>query len=175
MIKKKKNKNGEVVLSGEEYKFFKEMANNFDQITVIRVGDNKETSEERLERYKESNKDLRRKVAFSIREKVELQGVVAKLKVIVKKDENEIFESFMKMEKEIKILKSQNIDYSDTSFENSDLKSKIRVLNKDIANFKKEINSKNVQMGESRTKNKELQQEVDIRIREDTIFNNMDL
>ena len=164
-----------VVLSDEEYKCFQKMTNKLNGTTIIRVGDGEGTVKEQLKRVKKSNRDLKRKVALSIQEKVELQEDIAKLRAIIGNKGNEEFEILKRMKKEIEKLRLQNSGYSGLLSEKNELQFRIDSLGKDITNFKKEVESKENQIEELKSKNEELKKEIDVRIQEDTIFHNLDL
>jgi septal ring factor EnvC (AmiA/AmiB activator) len=83
------------------------------------------------------------------------------------------------MERSINNLKKQNSEYSDIGPELTGLRSKVRTLESEKKKFEKEleveIHTRESQVEELTTKNKELQTELDIRIEDDDRFKNLDL
>ena len=150
---------------------------------VIMVDDNGKgiPLETQLSDTKCSNEDLRRKVAISIQEKVLLQTEISRLRVIIEKGGNNtsVLAFMTSMEREINSLKRQNSEYSDIGQEMSGLRSKVRSLESQKSSWEKqlknEIETRDIQIDELTVKNKELQTELDIRVQEDSRFNNMDL
>lgn len=169
------NKKDEVILTKEEFRILQKVAQSQ---TIIQIGDSVPTEKEKLEEYKEINTDLRRKVAISIKEKACLQADVDRLKLITERDDGML--SLMEgMERSINRLKKENSEYSNIGPELTGLRSKVRSLkskNKSLENnIKNETELRDLQIDELTVKNKELQTELDIRIQEDTRFNNIDL
>ncbi len=180
MAKKDKEYKDTVHLSQEEYECFKKITDQLDkQTTVIRVGDDRQTSEEQLERHKEINKDLRRKVAISVQEKAKFQTEIERLKAVAGEDSGQTLKMMESMEREINKLKKENLGYYDMDKEVRALRSKKISLGGEINKLQnkleKETETKNNQIEELTAKNIELQAELDIRIKEDNRFDILDL
>ena len=175
MAKKSKKSSDTVVLNNEDYECFKRITNKLNKTIIVKVGAGEGEMKDQLARVKKSNRDLKRKVALSIKEKVELQSDNAKLKSVVSKDDTGIILSFKKMEDEIRNLRLENSGYSELDEDRSRLESEVKVLEEDISKFKKEVKVRDNSIGELTAKNEELQKELDIRIQEDNRFNILDL
>lgn len=169
-------KKDEVILTKEEFRILQKVAQSK---TVIQVGDSKKSDEELLERYKEINADLRRKVAISTQEKSKFQTEIERLKVIAGGDNGSTLKMMESTEREINRLKKQNAGYYTMDKENANLKTKVRKLGFDIDKLTKEsdkkILSQVAQIEKLTSKNKKLQKEIKIRIDADTRFEILDL
>lgn len=169
-------KTDEVVLTKEEFRILQKVAQSQ---TIIQVGDSVPTEKEKLEEYQEINTDLRRKVAISIKEKACLQADIDRLKLITEKDDDGMLSLMEGMERSINKLKKENSEYSDIGSELTGLRGNVRSLeskNKSLEkNLKDEVETRDIQIDELTVKNKELQTELDIRIKDDDRFNNLDL
>lgn len=169
-------KNNEVILTKEEFKILQKVA-QFN--TVIQVGDSISSDKEQLEQYREINKDLRRKVTIGVKEKACFQADIDKLKLIAERDDDGLLSLLEGMERDLNRLKKENSEYTDIGPELTGLRNKVRILestNKSLEkNLEDEVKTRDIQINEMTVTNKELQTELDIRIQEDTRFNNMDL
>lgn len=169
-------KKDEVILTQEEFRILQKVAQSK---TLIQVGDSKPTDEKALEQSQEINADLRRKVAIGIKEKACLQADIDRLQLITEGDDDGMLSLMEGMERSINNLKKQNSEYSDIGPELTGLRSKVRTLESEKKKFEKEleveIHTRESQVEELTTKNKELQTELDIRIEDDDRFKNLDL
>jgi chromosome segregation ATPase len=174
-----KNKKSGVTLTEDEYKVFQKMTNGSGVATVIRVGDSVPTEEDKLKKLEESNKDLIRKVAIGVKEKACLQAEIDKLKLINERDDDGLLNLMESMERDINRLKKENSEYSDIGPELTGLRSSVRKLENDNRilekKLKDEVETRDLQIDELTLKNKELQTELDVRIEEDSRYNNLDL
>ena len=180
MAKKSKKFSDEVTLSNEEYELFKTMTEKLNKTTtVIKVGNDRQTDEEQLERHKESNKDLKRKVAISIQEKAMMQTKIDKLKAVTDKDSSKTLQMMENMERDINKLRKENIGYAAMEDENRILKNKKRSFDTDIGDLQykldKEVRERDKQVSDLTANNDDLQKEIDIRIKEDNRFKMLDL
>jgi hypothetical protein len=169
-------KKDEVILTQEEFRILQKVAQSQ---TIIQVGDSVPTEKEKLKEYQEINADLRRKVAIGIKEKACLQADIDRLKLITENDDDGMLSLMEGMERSINILRKENSEYSDIGPELTGLRSKVRGLeskNKSLEkNIEVEVKTRDLQIDELTVKNKELQTELDIRIKDDHRFNNLDL
>jgi len=179
MAKKNKKISDKIVLSNEEYEVFQKMTNGPNEVTVIKVGNDKQTDKEQLEQCKEINKDLRRKVAISVKEKACFQADIDRLKLIAERDDDGMLSLMEGMERDINRLMKENSEYSDIGPELTGLRNKVRKLESKNKTLEKsledEVKTRDIQIEELTIQNKEFQTELDIRIQCDTRFNNMDL
>ncbi len=180
MAKKSKQSNDDIVLSNAEYKLFEKMTEKLNRnTTVIKVGNDKQTVKEQLERCRESNKDLKMKVAIFIQEKATTQTQIDRLRALVDKDNSKTLQIMENMERDINKLRKENIGYADMKDENRVLKIKKRSFDIDIGQLQKkldkEVKTRDTQIADLTANNSEIQKELDFRIQEDNRFKMMDL
>jgi len=170
----------EISMSKEEFEVVSKLMEKINtKVSVIKVGNDLEADKVRLERIKESNIDLKRKVAISIQEKATMQTKIEKLQALVDKDGNKTLKMMESMEREINKLKKQNMGFYDMDNKNKELKRKVGYCAVEVTELQrrieKEKEEKDKEIDKLVKKNKELQKEIDIRVEEDDRFHNLDI
>jgi len=153
------------------------MKNN---VTVLKIGNDQTSDKEAVERYKRSNQQLRAKIERNISEIVKLEAEIRELQAdaYVNTDDakDQIIKELRKHKRDLKDQLDRSVDARNTTNEEV---TELRTQNRMLKNAQ---DSQALKIAELEKANLNLQKEVeelgmevDIRIKADNRFNNMDL
>jgi len=149
-------------------------------VSVIKVGNDKIPDSEMVERYKKSNKQLRKKIEKNISQIVTLQTEIRELQVDAYAGTDEVKEAINKgLKKQKKELKEQleRLTKSNRTYqaEIQELKSKNMSLQASEASLKTNVKTLEKEKEELVNKVAELEKEIQVRIDAENRFDIMDL
>jgi len=177
--KKKENKSQTTDMSDNDLKKLANMVGSMKNVTVLKIGNDKLSDTEQIERYRRSNKQLRGKVEKNISEIVKLEAEIRELQADAYLNTDEgakaVNKKLRQQKKELKEQLERLITDKNTILD------KLTELRKDHINLKTEKNNLTKEVEELKFANKnfdkeveELRKELNVRIQEDSRFKNMD-
>jgi peptidoglycan hydrolase CwlO-like protein len=151
-----------------------------DDVSVIRVGNDTSLEKDQLERYKKSNKQLRQKIERNISEIMKLEAEIRELQAdaYINTDEGKgkINKALRDQKSSLKRQLDRSITlYNDKKDEVRDLETAQRSLKSIETNLTAEVQKLTADNKSLTDENVGLRAEIDIRIKEDNRFKNLDL